>query len=136
MIKFQLVLALGLVAGCSKSVQAQSPIEVNVKAPDYAVSRVAGGGQDCHQQLPDDLVYSGLLDQLASVPGLARQIPSDLESTIWTEAAQAVSQTADDASYSAKSPESTGEGWAARSLLMVCALATLLRNSYYKAYAA
>ncbi len=129
MIKFQLVLALGLVAGCSKSVQAQSPIEVNVKAPDYAVSRVAGGGQDCHQQLPDDLVYSGLLDQLASVPGLARQIPSDLESTIWTE-------TADDASYSAKSPQSTDEGWAARSLLMVCALATLLRNSYYKAYAA
>lgn len=129
MIKFQLVLALGLVAGCSKSVQAQSPIEVNVKPPDYAVSRVAGGGQDCHQQLPYDLVYSGLLDQLASAPGLARQIPSDLESTIWTE-------TADDASYSAKSPESTDEGWAARSLLMVCALATLLRNSYYKAYAA
>ena len=129
MIKFQLVLALGLVAGCSKSVQAQSPIEGNVKPPDYAVSRVAGGGQDCHQQLPDDLVYSGLLDQLASAPGLARQIPSDLESTIWTE-------TADDASYSAKSPQSTDEGWAARSLLMVCALATLLRNSYYKAYAA
>jgi hypothetical protein len=137
--KSQLVLALGLVASCARAVQAQSPIDANVNGPDYTVSTVAGGGQDCQQQLLDDLIYTGLLDQLASAPGLGRQIPSDLESTIWTETEQAVSQTADDASYSTPesafdsvAPESADEGWAARSLLLVCALATILRNSYYK----
>jgi hypothetical protein len=141
--KSQLVLALGLVASGAQSVPAQSQIEMKLNDLDYAVRTVPGGGQDFYQQLPDDLVYSGLLDQLAAVPGIARQVRSGAESPIWTETAPAVSQITDDDNYSTPEsavepavPQSGDVGWAAPSLLLVCALATILRNSYYKVHAA
>jgi hypothetical protein len=141
--KSQLVLALGLVASCAKSVPPQSPVEVKLDRPDYIVTTVAEGDHSFYQRLPYDLIDSGLLDQLASVPGPDRQIPYDSDSAIWTGTAPTISQTAEDASYSpAVSPGDPAipgngdEGWAAKSLLLVCALATILRNSYYKVHTA
>jgi hypothetical protein len=140
--KRQLVLALGFVVGCALSSQAQ--IDVNLNGAEYATAAINSGYQFFYQPLQDDPFYMGL-DRAVTFEPASQAVggaPSAIEDI--SSIPQSIYPTLDDRSYAATEsataavvpetvvPESSDYAWAGTSLLMVCGLATTLRNSYRK----